>query len=670
MIRDLLPSPAPSPLLVTTKLAAALLIAVCAGGPAFAEAPSGDRVATWNGGHLERADYLDWLTAKGLDDDPESIRELVFVRSLASITDARLDDDPGEARRIELEVEARRHRLLLPLLRNHVVGQSAPIDEDEIEAQRRADPDAFVRPRKLRLRNLYKALGDEDRAPEVRAAMAEIRQRLVDGADFGELARAESESQTRFREGRLGLVELEDLPPRLAKVIGELEAGEISPPIEYGGGLTLFWLEEIRPAKVPTPEEVREILRNRFERQQDEKRWETLQDSLVADARIDLATPKLTLGNHRLGRDDIRELVEMRSGRDLGTLGRPALDELLRGWALGVGGSRRAVELGLDRDPEVAAQLRWLRTETLARRELVRRVEARIEAPDEAALRRWFESKPRRYREPAAYDLAVIQVADPDRLAAAKQLADELARGEIDFEEAARRGSDHPSASSGGRLGWRPSAQLANWGPTAARAIRALEPGTTSELLHTESGLWIFRLLDHREARPSTFDEVRARVEEELRAEQVRELEQTLRAEHLESIDVIIPPAPGTSAIERPAPEPVILRWTTASEHECFGYHVYRAEQEDGPFERLTDEVIEGGGTTDLPRSYRFEDAAVEVGETFYYYVETVSTDGTAKRLTPVRTITVEARDESSSPDPTPAGSAPTGRSEGSSQLR
>ncbi len=43
------------------------------------------------------------------------------------------------------------------------------------------------------------------------------------------------------------------------------------------------------------------------------------------------------------------------------------------------------------------------------------------------------------------------------------------------------------------------------------------------------------------------------------------------------------------------------VRWTTASEVDNFGFDVFRSESEDGPFERLNDEVIEGAGTPDEP---------------------------------------------------------------------
>lgn len=634
-----------------------------AGAPAgTSESETGDAavVATWRGGELRRAEYLDWLQAKGIDDGPEAVRELAFVLSLAQASEARID--PAEDRRIELEVEARRQRILLPRLRQHVVAGLPPTDAEELDRLRAAHPDAFVRPRKLRLRNLYKALGPPDEARRVRAEMDEIYQELRSGADFGQLARRESQSQSRFRDGRLGLVDPDDLPASLAPAVRNLQPGELSPPLEHAGGLTIFLCEEIVPERRPPPDEVRRKLRTNVERRRAAERWAAVQEELIAGVRLDLsslshpAPPEvspatvLEMPGHRLDSADVGILTDLRMPRRSSPeLDADALEELLRRWGIGVAGTRRAVELGLARDEPTAARLRWLRTDVLARRELVRRIDERLDEPDDATLRRWYEGHLDRYRQLARFELAAIHFGDPLNVGEARRVTRRLASGDLTFEDAARRHSVHESATGGGYLGWHSSLDLVDWGPAAARAVKSLEPGDTppgdtatgdvTDLLHAPSGLWIFRLLDRRESGTATFEESRQQVARDLRSHRIGELEQAVRAEHLEAIGFALSPPAASDAAE-----PIIVRWSTASEHECFGYHVYRSEQRDGPFERLTAEAIEGGGTTDLPRDYRFEDPAVEAGETYFYYVESLSTDGRTERLTPVRAVEARPR--------------------------
>jgi hypothetical protein len=78
------------------------------------------------------------------------------------------------------------------------------------------------------------------------------------------------------------------------------------------------------------------------------------------------------------------------------------------------------------------------------------------------------------------------------------------------------------------------------------------------------------------------------------------------------------------------------IKWSTASELDNFGYDVYRSESEDGAFERLNTEVIEGAGTTDEVNRYQYVDDTIDPRKTYYYYVESISMSGVRERFTPI----------------------------------
>lgn len=82
--------------------------------------------------------------------------------------------------------------------------------------------------------------------------------------------------------------------------------------------------------------------------------------------------------------------------------------------------------------------------------------------------------------------------------------------------------------------------------------------------------------------------------------------------------------------------EPNVIRWSTASEFDNFGYEVYRGLSETGPFEKINPEIIPGAGTTDLPQSYEFVDSAIETETVYWYYIESVSMSGERKRISPI----------------------------------
>ncbi|MCQ4165679.1 hypothetical protein [Tahibacter harae] len=77
-------------------------------------------------------------------------------------------------------------------------------------------------------------------------------------------------------------------------------------------------------------------------------------------------------------------------------------------------------------------------------------------------------------------------------------------------------------------------------------------------------------------------------------------------------------------------------RWTTASEVDNFGYEVFRGEAEAGPFAKLGDKPILGAGTTDETRKYEYRDDTIDPCRDYWYYVESIATDGTREKFTPV----------------------------------
>lgn len=78
------------------------------------------------------------------------------------------------------------------------------------------------------------------------------------------------------------------------------------------------------------------------------------------------------------------------------------------------------------------------------------------------------------------------------------------------------------------------------------------------------------------------------------------------------------------------------VHWTTASEEENFGYDVFRGEQEKGPFAKLTREPMLGNGTTNETHKYKFVDDTIDPCREYWYYVESIASDGAREKFTPV----------------------------------
>ena len=533
-------------------------VCVMIGGCVKTVGDDSDVVATWEGGRINQTDHASWLEFHGLEESPESLREHAFVESLAAASRSHhADQEP----RTRLEVEAARRQILLPALRDHVLA-GVTVSDDEVEALRADHPEAFQRPRKLKLRNIFKRIDDQADAPIVRRRMETLLRQLRDGADFGELARSESESQSRFRDGQLGWVAVDDLPDPVADAVRNLAPGERSEIVAHGGGLSIFVCDDVREALTPTADEVRSKIRSNLMRLRRTERWSRYQADLLEDAHVRIdpaAAVVLEMDGYQLGADDLAVLVELRSPKtSTSDLTAEQLEGLLRGWAVGVAGCRKATELGLDASPKVAAGLGWAEIDAVAHRELVRRVDAKVEEPSEAELRHLFETAPKGFWEPAAWHILVLQVGDADDHPDPQALVDEataiarrLELGDLTFAEAAKRYSRHPSASRGGDIGWKTRRQLTSWDPAVSRAVSQLSPGQQTGVLRLRTGLWILEVRDFRQARELTFDEALPQLREAARKQQIRRLEESIRDEQLAAIGWRVPsPDPSATATQ------------------------------------------------------------------------------------------------------------------------
>jgi hypothetical protein len=91
-----------------------------------------------------------------------------------------------------------------------------------------------------------------------------------------------------------------------------------------------------------------------------------------------------------------------------------------------------------------------------------------------------------------------------------------------------------------------------------------------------------------------------------------------------------------------PATEGVMVKWRTESEINNLGFDIYRSGSLDGTFAKVNKARIKGAGTDATPHSYQFIDEGVEVGNTYYYYIEDVSYSGERNRSHIIR-VTVDA---------------------------
>lgn len=92
-----------------------------------------------------------------------------------------------------------------------------------------------------------------------------------------------------------------------------------------------------------------------------------------------------------------------------------------------------------------------------------------------------------------------------------------------------------------------------------------------------------------------------------------------------------------TSFTATPGDGKVTLCWRTESEVDNLGFYLYRSLSKEGPYVRITPELIPGAGSSASLRDYSHTDREVVPGVTYWYELEDIAFDGTKTRHGPVK---------------------------------
>jgi hypothetical protein len=489
----------------------------------------------------------------------EHARELVLLRVLAArCAEDGLTAAPASSFRVEL-VE---WELAGRWLRRRLMQQASP-GEGEAGRVYRSDPARFTHPRRWRLEGIFKRWPENATEAEqdaLRRDMAALRVRILGGEDFAAMAAAESESQTRLRGGRMGMVALDDLKPEVAAVVEDLTPGDLSEVVEASDGLHLLRCTMIREAYTESLAEARDRIEERLLRERFTAAWQALDARIAKESRLQPAAgsigaeagPETTVASFRLGADT-RSLRLDEYAVFLGRRGirRPPHElsqdehrEQLGQLVLLGGRAAEAAARGLGEDAEHARTLRLRRLEVEARIALDAAVAARLAEPEAEAVRELFRSRQAELVEPERLHLLALQMTIDRELPEAyyeraRRLGEAVAAGEAPFAHAEQALAPHAQTVD---LGWRTRKQLWALGRNVEHAIRDLEPGQSTALVQEGRTLRLLHLVAQRPERQLTYDEARPRLRKALLDASRLRLEEQLRQETLAEQQVEVCP--------------------------------------------------------------------------------------------------------------------------------
>lgn len=188
--------------------------------------------------------------------------------------------------------EKLREMLIVDKLMQSAPGGVAEVTEKEVAEYYDTYSENYARPSRVRVLQIM--VNDRDKARL-------IRQQLVEGADFAELARAESLSPDSEQGGEMGLFAKRDLPASIERVVFRLKVNSVSKIVKSDHGYHIFKVAEILPAKRLELDEARDQIAEALLSQRQQQLFqdwvESLRDAAAVTIHEDvLAAAQLTLG--------------------------------------------------------------------------------------------------------------------------------------------------------------------------------------------------------------------------------------------------------------------------------------------------------------------------------------------------------------------------------------
>lgn len=183
--------------------------------------------------------------------------------------------------------------------------------------------------------------------------------------------------------------------------------------------------------------------------------------------------------------------------------------------------TQEAAKRGLDKNPEIAARLKFGRQDVLTNA-FVQEVLKKNPVSDDAVKNEYERIKTQSAKE---YKVRHILVEKEDE---AKEIIAELKKGASFEKLAAEKSKDPGSKANGGDLDWStPSRFVKPFGDAMAK----LKKGQTTDTpVHTNFGWHVIRVDDERPAKVPSFDEAKPQLQQMLQSQAVEKAIADLRA--------------------------------------------------------------------------------------------------------------------------------------------
>ena len=218
----------------------------------------------------------------------------------AAVADIRASAPPGATLEQMLEqggqtMETFRTRLTEDMRINKLIEQNATnvpaVTDEELQKYYAEHSERFKMPETVQASHILLSTKETDTADEKKAKhdkLEKIRERIVAGEDFAQLAGAESDCPSKARGGDLGVFPRGKMVPVFEEAAFSQKVGEVGPVIESPFGYHIIKVAKHDEPHVVPMDEVKDRLRTDLQNQRSQQAAKAYVDGLRAAAKIEL----------------------------------------------------------------------------------------------------------------------------------------------------------------------------------------------------------------------------------------------------------------------------------------------------------------------------------------------------------------------------------------------
>jgi EpsD family peptidyl-prolyl cis-trans isomerase len=433
---------------------------------------------------------------------PAGKREALRNKVLDNLIEATVF--AGEARRAGLEndpevmkaVERTTNETLARYFVKNYIDREAEPSEEELEAVYVKHRDQFIVPEGVLIQHIV--VKEEPKARELLEA-------LKAGASFETLAKEKSLCRCFQREGLHGWVYKGKMNTELEKLVFNLEKGVLSDVIKTEQGYEIVKVKDRRDQREIPLEEAKPRIRYRLLLKKKKELINQYYERAGVNTQPDEPGVLLKIGDEAITEETLAPILAKFPEKDREE-GKARWIRYLKETKVF---SKEARKVELEKDPEVMTELKRKTNRILAKAFRERFMKDKFKVGDEE-IEEFYQSHLEEFRVPEKLRAKSILVKTREE---AENILKDLKQGAV-FSALAVKKSLYPLASRrGGEIGWFAKGEK---DPALEKAAFSMKIGQVSDIIKTEAGYEIIKLMDRQGGGIKPLDEVKEGIERAL----------------------------------------------------------------------------------------------------------------------------------------------------------